>query len=177
MTCMDPDSRSPFELRADAATPQPARGPMDDMPADAMIIVPVRNVVLFPGLVAPLGVNRPASIAAVQEAVRTERRVGLLLQRHPEVDDPSDRDLYTVGTVATILRYVTGPDGAHQLVVHGDQRFRVAGFYDDANLPFRVARVEMLPDAEAVTTDIEARMLQVKARAAEMLELAPRVPP
>ena len=86
---MDPDSRSPFELRADAATPQPARGPMDDMPADAMIIVPVRNVVLFPGLVAPLGVNRPASIAAVQEAVRTERRIGLLLQRHPEADDPS----------------------------------------------------------------------------------------
>ena len=177
MTCMDPDNRSPFELRADAATRQPARGPMDDMPADAMIIVPVRNVVLFPGLVAPLGVNRPASIAAVQEAVRTERRIGLLLQRHPEVDDPSERDLYTVGTVATILRYVTGPDGAHQLVVHGDQRFRVAGFYDDAKLPFRVARVEMLPDAEAVTTDIEARMLQVKARAAEMLELAPRVPP
>jgi ATP-dependent Lon protease len=177
MTFMDPDNRSPFELRADAAARQPARGPMDDMPADAMIIVPVRNVVLFPGLVAPLGVNRPASIAAVQEAVRTERRIGLLLQRHPEVDDPSERDLYTVGTVATILRYVTGPDGAHQLVVHGDQRFRVAGFYDDAKLPFRVARVEMLTDAGDITTEVEARMLQVKARAAEMLELAPRVPP
>jgi ATP-dependent Lon protease len=177
MTDMDPDNRSPFELRADAATSQPARGPMDDMPADAMIIVPVRNVVLFPGLVAPLGVNRPASIAAVQEAVRTERRIGLVLQRHGEIDDPSARDLYTVGTAATILRYVTGPDGAHQLVVHGDQRFRVAGFYDDDKLPFRVARVEMLSDATAITTDLEARMLQVKARAAEMLELAPRVPP
>jgi ATP-dependent Lon protease len=172
---MDPDNRSLFEMRADAAaSPQP-RGPMDDMPADAMIIVPVRNVVLFPGLVAPLAVNRPESIAAVQEAVRAERRIGLLLQRHPEADSPGERDLYTVGTSATILRYVTGQDGAHQLVVHGDQRFRVAGFYDE-KLPFKVARVELLSDPVEVTKDIEARMLQVKARAAEMLELAPRVP-
>ena len=173
---MDPDNRSPFEMRADAAARPQARGPMDDMPADAMIIVPVRNVVLFPGLVAPLAVNRPESIAAVQEAVRAERRIGLLLQRHADTDEPGPRDLYTVGTVATVLRYVTGPDGAHQLVVHGDQRFRVAGFYDE-KLPYRVARVELLPDPTEITQDIEARMLQVKARAAEMLELAPRVPP
>src|SRR5215207_8077427 len=147
---MDPENRSPFEMRADAAaSPQP-RGPMDEMPADAMIIVPVRNVVLFPGLVAPLAVNRPESIAAVQEAVRAERRIGLLLQRHPDADNPGPRDFYTVGTSATILRYVTGHDGTHQLVVHGDQRFRVARFYDE-KLPFKVARVELLSDSVEIT--------------------------
>jgi ATP-dependent Lon protease len=172
---MDPNRNEGMEMRADAQR-EPARGgPMDQMPADALIIVPVRNMVLFPGLVAPLAVARASSVAAAQEAVRTERRIGVLLQRNPETEEPGAGDLYTVGTIATVLRYVTGPDGTHQLVVHGEERFRVAGFYDD--MPFRVARMEPLPDAEATGTEIEARMLQLKERAREILELAPRVPP
>src|SRR5690242_6189345 len=106
-----------LHMRADAERSAPAKGPMDDMPADAMIIVPVRNLVLLPGLIAPLSMGRPASVAAAQEAVRAERRIGVLLQRHPETENPGPGDLYTVGTVATILRYVTAPDGSHQLVV------------------------------------------------------------
>jgi ATP-dependent Lon protease len=164
-----------MEMRADAERQPAAKGPMDDMPADALIIVPVRNVVLFPGLIAPLSMGRPASVAAAQEAVRTERRIGVLLQRHADTENPSPQDLYAVGTTATILRYVTAPDGSHQLVVHGEQRFRIAGFYD--GLPFQVARVEFLPDGTEITKEIEAHMLQVKSRAAELLELAPRVPP
>src|SRR4051812_17969923 len=94
---------------ANEAAPAP-RSVMADMPADAMIIVPVRNLVLFPGLIAPLTINRPQSIAAAQEAAREGRRIGVLLQRHPETDNPTPRDLYTVGTSASILRYLTGPD-------------------------------------------------------------------
>jgi len=172
---MDTNRNEDMEMRADAQRQPAANGPMDDMPADALIIVPVRNMVLFPGLIAPLAVARPTSIAAAQEAVRSERRIGVLLQRNPDTEDPRETDLYSVGTVATVLRYVTAPDGSHQLVVHGEQRFRVAGFYDD--MPFRVARIELLPDADESGTEIEARMLQVKERARELLELAPRVPP
>ncbi len=151
-----------------------ARGPMAELPADATIIVPVRNLVLFPGLITPLSVGRPMSVAAAQEAVRTERKIGVLLQRNPETEDPGPSDLHSVGTLATILRYMTTPDGAHNLVCHGEQRFRVGGFVP--GLPFLVARIELLPDAEAMNTEIEARMLQVKARAAELLELLPRAP-
>src|SRR6185503_8164990 len=172
---MDTNRNEDMEMRADAQRQPAAKGPMDDMPADALIIVPMRNMVLFPGLIAPLAVARPTSIAAAQEAVRSERRIGVLLQRNPDTEDPRETDLYSVGTVATVLRYVTAPDGSHQLVVHGEQRFRVAGFYDD--MPFRVARIELLPDADESGTEIEARMLQVKERARELLELAPRVPP
>jgi ATP-dependent Lon protease len=173
---MDDNNRTPgLSARADAERAPANKGPMDDMPADAMIIVPVRNLVLFPGLIAPVALARPQSIAAAQEAVRSERRIGVLLQRHADTEDPSPKDLYTVGTVASILRYVTAPDGSHQLVLHGEQRFRVAGFYEGT--PFPVARVELLKDAESVDKDVEARMLQVKTRAAELLELAPRVPP
>ena len=61
--------------------------------------------------IAPVALNRPRAIAAAQEAVRTERPLGLLLQRAAETEAPTPRDLYTVGTLATILRYVTTPDG------------------------------------------------------------------
>src|SRR5512139_4123174 len=62
------------------------------LPEDAVIIVPVRNVVAFPGLVQPFSVGRPSSIAAVQEAVRSERPIGILLQRDPSVDRPGADD-------------------------------------------------------------------------------------
>jgi len=172
---MDEQRDLSVQARSDTDAPAAPRGVMDDMPADALIIVPVRNLVLFPGLIAPVGLGRPSSIAAAQEAVRGERRIGVLLQRHAETEEPGPNDLYTVGTAATVLRYMTAPDGSHQVVLHGEQRFRVAGFYE--NTPFPVARVEFLSDDTEVTKDIEARMLQVKARAAELLELAPRVPP
>ncbi|MFO1303663.1 MAG: endopeptidase La [Burkholderiales bacterium] len=142
--------------------------------SDGLILVPVRNLVLFPGLIAPLALGREESVHAAQEAVRTQKPIGLLLQRNAEVEQPEAKDLYTVGTTATILRYVTGQDGSHNLVVQGGQRFRVAEFLDGRG--YKVARVELLPDPAPVNRDIEARMLQVKARAAELLELMPRAP-
>ena len=144
------------------------------LPADGLIVVPVRNLVLFPGLIAPLTLGRQESMLAAQEAVRTQKPMGLLLQRNAETEQPASTDLYTVGTTATILRYVTTPDGAHNLVVQGDKRFRVAEFLEGR--PYMAARAEMLPDPSPVNRDIEARMLQVKARAAELLELMPRAP-
>ncbi len=170
----DDSSAGTPPMSADAAT-QPANGdPLADLPADSLIIVPTRNVVLFPGLIAPLTLGRASSIAAAQHAARSGRKLGVLLQRDPEVDEPKAGDLYAVGTVATILRYMTMPDGSHTVVCHGEQRFRVAGFVDGS--PFLVARVEVIPDAQPATKEIEARVMQVKARAAEALELMPRVP-
>src|SRR5207253_2215117 len=84
------------------------------------------------------------------------------------MEEPKSTDLYTVGTTATILRYLTTPDGTHNLVVQGDQRFRVAQFLEDR--PHKAARVELLPDPAPVNRDIDARRLQVKARASELGE-------
>src|SRR4051812_46509427 len=95
---------------------------------DMLIIVPVRNMVLFPGTVLPVAINRDRSLAAAQEAVRAERKVGFLLQYDPETQVPTGSDVYRVGTMANIVRYVTGQDGTHHLVVQGEQRFRVLDF-------------------------------------------------
>jgi ATP-dependent Lon protease len=80
------------------------------IPNDALIIVPVRNAVLFPGVVAPITIARPKSIAAAQQALREQRPVGILLQRNPEADDPGPDELNRICTVANIIRYVTAPD-------------------------------------------------------------------
>ncbi|MGD8573979.1 MAG: endopeptidase La [Gammaproteobacteria bacterium] len=139
-----------------------------------MIILPVRNMVLFPGLVLPVSVGRKRSVAAAQEAVKTERPIGLVMQKDPEVAEPGPVDMYEVGTVANILRYVTAPDGSHHMVCQGEQRFRVIEYID--GYPFMLARIEMLHEGPTEGKEIEARMVTLKDRATEALELLPQTP-
>src|SRR6202045_2847235 len=78
-----------------------------EIPEGATIILPARNMLLFPGLVLPLTIGWPASIAAAQEAAQSGRKVGLLLQDDPNIEQPGPEHLRRIGTVAEILRYVT----------------------------------------------------------------------
>jgi ATP-dependent Lon protease len=93
-----------------------ARSETSPLPAGAVPIVPIRNVTLFPGVVMPIAVGRPQSIAAAQEAVRAGHKIALLAQRDPSMDKPAAADLYQVGVLGTVIRYVTTPEGAHHLV-------------------------------------------------------------
>src|SRR5215471_20884322 len=144
------------------------------LPEDAIAIVPVRNVVLFPGTVIPLTVGRERSRAAAQEATRLQRPLGVLLQTKPEVEDPSPDDLHWVGTTATVLRYITAPDGSHHAICSGIKRFRVLQFLE--GYPFLAARVQTIEDPESIDTDIEGRAVNLKERAVEVLTLLPQVP-
>ena len=144
------------------------------LPVDAVPIVATRNLVLFPGIVMPVALGREESIAAAQEAVRTGRKIGLLLQRDPAVDKPSATDLYEVGVLATVVRYVTSPDGGHHLVAQGENRFRMLQVVRDA--PFLAARIESLTDTDTGSSEIEARLDALKQRALEALALLPQVP-
>ncbi len=107
------------------------------LPDDALIIVPVRNVVLFPGMVLPLTVGRERSRAAAHEAARLQRPLGVLLQSNPEAEEPGPDDLHWVGTTANVLRYITGPDDTHHAICQGAKRFRVLQFLD--GYPFMAA--------------------------------------
>jgi ATP-dependent Lon protease len=152
-----------------------ARGELPTVPADALIILPVRGTVLFPGTVLPITVGRPRSIAAAQEAVKRGLAVGLVLQRDSDIEDPAGADLYQLGTAAAVLRYVTAPDGSHHLVSQGQYRFRIVEFLP--GFPFLVARVDRIGEVEIRTPELEARMLHLKRQAAEALELLPQAPP
>ena len=163
-----------------AAEPQTAQAqnpnekPLAEIPQDAMIILPVRNVVLFPGIILPLTLGRGASIAAAQEAARSNRPLGVLLQRDPEVEVPGPDDLYRVGTVGSIVRYMTAPDRSHHVICQGEHRIRVLEFLE--GYPFLVARVERVSETEVMTPELEASMRTLKQRAAEALQLVPQAP-
>jgi ATP-dependent Lon protease len=144
------------------------------LPTDALIILPVRNAVLFPGLIAPLGIGRPKSIAAVQHAVREERPIGVIMQRDAEVADPGPDDLHRIGTIANIVRYMTAPDASHHIVCQGVQRMRILDFLPGP--PTLAARVLHLPEPEARGPEIEARFLHLQSQAVEALQLLPQAP-
>jgi len=139
-----------------------------------MIILPVRQAVLFPGMVLPLAIGRPSSIAAAQEAVRSERMLGILLQTDPAAEDPSPEQLHRVGTCAQVLRYVTATDGTHHVICRGVRRFRALEFLP--GFPFQVARVEEIGVNEVMTTEIEVRVALLKERAREAIQLLPNIP-
>ncbi|HEY9278566.1 MAG TPA: endopeptidase La [Eoetvoesiella sp.] len=144
------------------------------IPDDALIIIPVRNLVLFPGLVVPISVGRENSVAAAQEAARSQRQIGILLQKKADAEEPGPADLYHVGTVASILRYVTAPDGSHHIICQGEQRYRITEFLK--GYPFSVARIERFEEPQTSSVDIEARMVQLKTRTTEILQMLPQAP-
>ncbi|MEC9483454.1 MAG: endopeptidase La [Halomonas sp.] len=144
------------------------------LPDDVLIVVPVRNIVLFPELVLPITVGRPKSVAGLQEAMKAGRSVGLLLQKDPNVENPDPRDLYRVGTMASVLRYVSADDGSHHVVCHGQARFRVLDYLP--GYPFLLARVEHTQERETRNAEIEARLLTLRNRALEALDLLPQTP-
>jgi ATP-dependent Lon protease len=166
-------------LVAEAKSSNAESGPgsattLPPLPPDALIILPVRNIVLFPGLVMPIAVGRSRSLAAAQQAVREQRQVGIVMQRDADAADPAPIDLHRLGTVANIVRYVTAPDGTHHMVCQGDQRFQIAEFLN--GWPFFVARVVRIPETDVRTPDIEARFLHLRGQTIEALQLLPQVP-
>ena len=144
------------------------------LPSDALIVVPVRDLVLFPEMVFPVSVGRPSSVAAIQQAVREQRQILLVLQRDPAKEDLVPADLHPVGTVVNILRYVTTPDGNHHIVCQGVQRFRITDFVDGH--PFMMARGLHLAEPTDTGAEIEARFLVLKQQIRDTLELLPQVP-
>jgi ATP-dependent Lon protease len=170
---LDLDSRDP-RPREPAGEATPSAQPYEAIPEDALIIVPVRRLVVFPGMILPIALGREGSIAAAQAAARERRSIGVVFQRNAEADKPRPEDLSLVGTVATLVRYITTPDGTHHVICQGMQRFRAVEYLD--GYPFLVARVARIEEQQADGKEIEARFVQLKQRALEVLELLPQAP-
>ncbi|MCC6918687.1 MAG: endopeptidase La [Alphaproteobacteria bacterium] len=144
------------------------------LPDDALIIVPVRELVLFPNTVLPLTMGRPRSVAAAQQAVKLQQPIGVLLQQDSQVEEPGPGDLFRVGTIANVVRYITAPDGSVHVVCQGAERFAVEEFLE--GWPFLVARVRRIAEPETKTAEIEARFALLKGQALESLQLLPQAP-
>jgi ATP-dependent protease La len=159
---------------APATAPREPHPPLRPLPEDALIVLPLYDTVVFPNTVVPLLIARPDSQAAVQEAVRQEKPVGVLLQSRREAEHPRPDDLHWVGTSVSVLRYLAGPDDAHRVVGRGLRRFRVLQFLE--GWPFLVAQVQYIDDPQRDDPEIEGRARTLKARSLETLQLLPQVP-
>jgi ATP-dependent Lon protease len=167
-------SREELPVSGEHAAEAAGGGAVKPLPKDALILIPMRNAVLFPGVLSPVAIGRASSVAAAQEAAKSELPVGFLLQRDAAVNEVGPSDLYWVGTAGQIARYITGQEGAHHLVVQGQSRFQVLEFLE--GWPFLVARVAMIEPSRQEGSEIEARFLQLKERTVEAIGLLSNVP-
>ena len=149
----------------------PKSKPRLNIPEGAMVIIPLRNRVLFPSMIMPVMVRRPERLHAVEETVRQQLPIGFVTQRDPNIDVPQPKDLYGVGTAADVLRMYTLPDGQRQILVQGRRRFEIAEFLETD--PLLIARVTMVEEKVPQTKEFEARILHLRQEAARALSLFP----
>lgn len=131
-----------------------------------VLIMPLRDVVVFPGSVMPLFVGREKSINAVYESLKRDRQLFLIAQKSPELDDPKREDLYSVGTLANVLQTLKLPDGTVKVLVEGVQRFELLNVHNDGEfLEADIAALDMDngPDNEtrALSSLLRERFLQL----------------
>jgi ATP-dependent Lon protease len=141
------------------------------IPAGAMVILPLRNTVLFPSTVLPLVVGRPASLQAVEETVRQQFSIGFVSQRDAKIEVPQPQDLYGVGTAADVLKMFALPNGQRQIIVQGRRRFEIGEFLETD--PVLIARVIMVEERAPETKEFNARILHLRQEAARALSLFP----
>jgi len=167
------------EKKGAGAQVAPAMGPpalinKEDIP-QVLPILPLRNSVFFPGGVLPLAVGRQKTIALIKDAVRDEQVIGVVTQRRAEEEDPGAADLYTVGTVARIVKLLKMGEDNYSLVVQGLARVRVLDLVQEA--PYLKARVEPVEDRTSVDeVEVEALAINLKKLAREVIELMPELP-
>ena len=145
--------------------------PRITIPPGALVILPLRNMVLFPSTIMPLVVGRPTSLQVVEEAVRQQSTVGFIAQRDPQIEVPRPKDLFEVGTAADILRMFALPDGQRQIIIQGRQRFEVAEYLSTD--PFLIARATLIEEKAPQTKGFDARILNLRQEAVKALTLLP----
>jgi ATP-dependent Lon protease len=137
-------------------------------------ILPIRNIVVFPGTVMPLNVGRPKSKALLDEVMPGEKIVGVVTQKNADVEDPAYGDLYTVGVACVILKLFKLPDGNQSIIVHGLTRFRLLNI--EQNEPFATGRIEVLEDTLTPGPALDALLASVRQQANRVIELSPSTP-
>ncbi|MDB5318852.1 MAG: ATP-dependent Lon protease [Phycisphaerales bacterium] len=137
-------------------------------------ILPIRNVVVFPGTVMPLNVGRQKSKNLLDEVMPGEKMIGVITQKNGDAEEPAYSDLNTVGVAATILKLFKLPDGNQSIIVHGITRFRLLELTQTD--PFLIGRIEDHEDTGEPGPEIEALVNSVRQSANRVIELSPNTP-
>jgi ATP-dependent Lon protease len=138
-------------------------------------LLPLRNTVLFPGVVLPITVGRDKSIKAVNDAYKSDKLVGVVAQKDSEVEDPTVSDLEDIGTVARIVKLIKMPDGGTTVIIQGRTRFKIGTITTDD--PYFKASIETIVEPEPPKNqDFEAYVSNIKDLATQIIQLSPNIP-
>ncbi len=148
---------------------------MHTAPTKLYPVLPLRDIVVFPGMIVPLFVGRDKSIHAIEEVSRHDGRILLATQKNASDDEPGTEDIYRIGMLANILQLLKLPDGTVKVLVEGYQRVRVLCFVE--NPAFFQAEAEMLMDMSGEPNEIEALGRSIIKQFEEYLKLNKKVPP
>jgi Lon protease-like protein len=135
----------------------------------------VRDIVVFPHMIVPLFVGREKSVKALEDVMKEDKQILLVTQKNASQDDPGAADIYTVGTLGTVLQLLKLPDGTVKVLVEGQQRARIVRFAD--NPVFYQAYAELVTDTDGDPQEIEALMRAVSSQFEQYVKLNKKIPP
>jgi ATP-dependent Lon protease len=145
-----------------------------EVPAEISLL-PLRNTVLFPGVVLPITVGRDKSIKAVNDAYKADKLIGVVAQKDSNVEDPEKKDLENVGTVARIIKLIKMPDGGTTVIIQGKSRIFIDSIISED--PYFKAKISPLVDEELPKDpDFDAYVANIKDLASEIIQLSPNIP-
>jgi len=141
---------------------------------DALPILPLRGVVVYPDTAVPLTVGQPRSIRLVDDVVGSDKLVGLVTALDPELETPGPADLYRVGTIATVHRLLRAPDGTVRLLVQGMARFNLGDFVEEE--PYLKAKIELAPEQVETGLEIDALARNARDQFQQITQMIPSFP-
>ncbi len=141
---------------------------------DSLPVLPLRDVVIFPGMITPLLVGRPKSLASLDEAMKHDRIMLVATQRQMNVDEPGTKDLYEIGAIVKILQVMRLVEGTMRILVEGVSRGRIGKFHKTRK--FFKAKVDVIPPEDVPTQQLEAMVRNVSSQFSEYIQLNKRIP-
>jgi ATP-dependent Lon protease len=143
---------------------------------DVLPILPLKNTVLFPGVVIPITVGREKSLKLIKEVYSKNKILGALAQMDPNIEDPETKDLFSIGTVAQILKILEMPDGTTSVIIQGKKRFSIREIVSES--PYHLARIETLEEAKSGKSDeLDAIVGSLKDLSMKIIKLSSNIPP
>ena len=142
---------------------------------DTIALLPLRNTVLFPGVVLPITVGRDKSIKAVNDAYKGDKLIGVVAQKDITIEEPETNDLCSIGTVAKIIKLIKMPDGGTTIIIQGKKRFEITSIV--SNEPYFIANIKTLEDnGVEIDDNFKAQISNIKDLASQIIQLSPNMP-
>jgi len=150
-------------------------GQPDSVSGEVLAVLPLRDIVVFPHMIVPLFVGREKSVRALEAVMKEDKQILLVAQKNHEQNDPSINDIYTVGTVSTVLQLLKLPDGTVKVLVEGGSRARITNFKETE--AFFEAHVERIPETPGAAKELEPLSRSVVSQFEQYIKLNKKIAP